>query len=133
MKTEKTKEYQQFKVIENRLCTFLSDHKLSKEKQRKPIVTYKYIWELVEQHAESMGLDTTKYLEWLILRSLAHSHYLSIEVEKREPPSLDFTESKTRYNLPSHLNGKRAYLKIFGNDLQRKAINNQDRINDSNS
>jgi hypothetical protein len=117
---EKTNEYKQFREIEDRLCAFLNVHKLSQETQRKPIVTYKYIWDLVEQHAESMGLDTTKYISWLVTRSLAKGNYLSIEVEKRELPSLDFTETKLmQTELPAHLNGERAYKKVFGTEFQK--------------
>jgi hypothetical protein len=120
---EKSKELKQFEEISEKVCTYLNAHGLSIEKSRKPIVQYQYIWDLVEQHAKSKGLDTTKYLTWLILRSLAQAEYLSIQVEKCEVSILDFTEEPKPKRLPASQNGKRNWLSVFGTEFQRKIIN----------
>ena len=83
-KMEKSDEYKQFAAIESKLYAFLNTHEISAEKSKMAISTYNYIWDLVEQHAKSKGLDTTKYLTWLILRSLAKAEYLPIRIEKVE-------------------------------------------------
>jgi hypothetical protein len=120
---DKSAEYLQFQKIQSRIWTFLNGQKLSVEKRRKPIETYGYIWEIAEQHAKSMGLDITKYIEWYLFRGLSSAGYLPVEVEKKEPQSLDFSETKVQYKVPSHLNGRKAFLKIFGTDLQRSILN----------
>jgi len=108
---DKSPEYEQFKTIDDRLCVFLSTHKLSEVKDRKTIFEYEYIWDLVEKHAASMSLDTTKYLQWLIRRSLAQAKFLPIDVEKRIELTVDINKNKPYTKLRGLQNGKLAFIK----------------------
>ena len=124
---DKSSEYKQFSEIESKIYAFLNTHEISNEKSKMAVSTYNYIWELVEEHAKRMGLDTTKYVLWLIFRSLYSASLLPVEVEERKclpltDADLEIPKEKRIYPK-GEANGLKRYLKVFGNDFQRSILN----------
>ena len=124
---DKSSEYKQFSEIESKIYAFLNTHEISNEKSKMAVSTYNYIWELVEEHAKRMGLDTTKYVLWLIFRSLYSANLLPVEVEKRKCLPLtgaDLEIPKEKRIYPKgEANGLKRYLKVFGTEQQQRILN----------
>jgi hypothetical protein len=120
----KQERNKQFVEIEERIGTYLLEQKKSDKKKPIHFDEFEELKEMTRQFAEGRGMSLAEWYRWLNYRYLSVHNFIPVEVEKQKLPPVDFTYSKPKRIYPkSSDNGLKAYLKIFGNDFQRKVLN----------